>query len=108
MSFTDTNLLKMADRNELRENALAEYGSHFDIWLDDLKKTHTYICLVDGYEENWVEIYKQLNRIFKETVWCQRKLKNEDEEDDPWLRITKTQLDNYILCKYFNYLSSAD
>ena len=95
----------MANRNELRENALAEYGNHFDIWLDDLKKNHTYLSLVDGYEENWIEIYKQLNRIFKETYWCRRKLKN---EDDPWLRITKTQLDNYILCKYFNYLSSAD
>ena len=93
----------MANRNELRENALTEYSCHFDIWLDDLKKTHTYICLVDGYEEDWRKIYKELNRIFKETVWCRRKLKNETstKEDDPWLRINHNQLDNYTLYKYF-------
>ena len=99
----------MANAEELRELVLDEYGSHFDIWLDDFKKNLTYFSLVDGYEENWIEIYKVLNRIFKETYWCQRKLMLTKEaltkEDDVWLTITNTQLDNYILRKYFTFLS---
>ena len=99
----------MANAEELRELVLDEYGNHFDLWLVDLKKNHAYFSLVDGYEENWIEIYKVLNRIFKETYWCQRKLMLTKEaltkDDDVWLTITNTQLDNYILCKYFTFLS---
>ena len=98
----------MDNRNELREYALAEFGELFDMWLDDAKKNGTYSWVVVGYEYNWIEIYKQLIRIFKETYWCKRELKYKNEEDNPWPRITKTQLDNYVLCKYFNYLSSTD
>ena len=99
----------MANAEELRELVLDEYGNHFDLWLVDLKKNLTYFSLVDGYEENWIEIYKVLNRIFKETYWCQRKLMLTKEaltkDNDVWLTITNTQLDNYILCKYFTFLS---
>ena len=75
-------------------------------WM--MLKTVQYSWVVVDYEENWIEIYKALNRIFKETYWCKRELKYKNEEDNPWPRITKTQLDNYVLCKYFNYLSSTD
>ena len=99
----------MASAEELRELVLDEYGNHFDLWLVDLKKNLTYSWLVGGYEENWIEIYKALNRIFKETYWCQRKLMLTKEaltkEDDVWLTITNAQLDSYILRRYFTFLS---
>ena len=95
----------MANAEKLRECVLDEYGEHFDMWLVGFKKNHTYFSLVDGYEENWIKIYEKLNRIFKETYWHERKLKigTSTEEDDVWRTITDTQLDSYILRRYFKF-----
>ena len=87
----------MANRKELREDALARYSRHFDDWLHDFKKTDTYTGIVADYEEDWSKIYKELHRIFKDTVWNPMKLRNETstKEDDPRLRIDRDQLSNY-------------
>ena len=87
----------MANRKELRENGLARYSRHFDPWLIDFKETDTYAGIVTDYEEDWSNIYKELHRIFKDTVWNQMKLRNEvpTKEDDPRLRIDAGQLSNY-------------
>ena len=87
----------MANRNELRENALARYSSHFDGWLYDFKKTDTYTGIVADYEEDWSKIYKELHRIFKDKIWNPMKLRNETStnEDDPRVRIDPDQLNNY-------------
>ena len=87
----------MDNRNELRENALTQYRREFDIWLHDFKKTDTYTDIVADYERCWSNIYKELNRIFKDTVWNQMKLKNAKptKEDDPRLKIDSDQLNNY-------------
>ena len=95
----------MANAEKLRECILDEYGEHFDAWLVDLKKNNTYWGLVDGYEENWIKIYEKLNRIFKETYWHKRKLDigTSTVEDDVWRRITDTQLNAFILRRYFKF-----
>ena len=87
----------MANRKELRETALTRYSREFDLWLHDFKKTDTYTNIVIDYERCWSKIYKELNRIFKDTVWNQMKLKNETatKEDDPRLKIDASQLNNY-------------
>ena len=87
----------MANRKELRENALTQYRRDFDLWLYDFKKTDTYTNIVIDYERCWSKIYKELNRIFRDTVWNQMKLKNETstKEDDPRLKIDASQLNNY-------------
>ena len=67
--------------------------------MDDFKKTDTYTGIVADYERCWSKIYKELNRIFKETVWNQLKLKFKKKtpikDDDPRLRIEPDQLNNY-------------
>ena len=87
----------MANRNELRGNALARYSSHFDGWLYDFKKTDTYTGIVADYEEDWSKIYKELHRIFKDKIWNPMKLRNETStnEDDPRLKIDVGELNNY-------------
>ena len=87
----------MANRKELREDALARYRRDFDTWLYDLKKTDTYTNIVVDYEECWSKIYKELNRLFKAKVWYPMKWKNEasTKEDDPRLKIDVAQLNNY-------------
>ena len=87
----------MANKKELREDALTQYRRDFDIWLYDLKKTDTYTNIVIDYERCWSKIYKELNRIFKENVWYPMKLKNEasTKEDDPRLKIDVGELNNY-------------
>ena len=69
----------MAARAELRETALSRYKRDFDIWLYDFKETDAYNDIVDRYERSWSEIYKELNRIFKEKVWYPSKLSNKNE-----------------------------
>ena len=58
--------------------------------------------MVTDYERCWSKLYKELNRIFKDTVWNPMKLRNETStketstnEDDPRLRIDASQLNNY-------------
>ena len=50
------------------------YRREFDKWLNDFKETDTYANIVDGYEECWSEIYKELHRRFKENIWNPSKL----------------------------------
>ena len=69
----------MADKEELRENPLTRYSRGFDTWLYDFKETDTYAAIVNDYEEDWREIYKELNRIFREKVWNPLKLTNKNE-----------------------------
>ena len=85
----------MANRNEPREDALARYRRHFDDWLYDFNKTDTYTCIVTDHEEDWSKIYKELHRIFKDTVWNPMKLRTSTEEDDPRLKIDPCQVNNY-------------
>ena len=92
MSFTDTNLLKMADREEIQKSDLIQHSRDFDRWLEDFTETDTYISIVTEYKKDWRKIYDELLEIFNTTVW---KLRNEDEEDDPRLRIDASQQDNY-------------
>ena len=92
MSFTDTNLLKMVDREEIQKSDLIQHSRDFDRWLEDFTETDTYISIVTEYKKDWRKIYDELLEIFNTTVW---KLRNEDEEDDPRLRIDASQQDNY-------------
>ena len=87
----------MATRKELREDALTQYRRDFDIWLHDFKKTGAYTNIDVDYERCWSKIYKELNRIFKENVWHEMKLKNAKpiKEDDPRLKIDASQLNDY-------------
>ena len=59
----------MADREELQGSDLARYCRDFATWLYDFIETDTYAAIVGDYEECSSEIYKELNRIFKEKVW---------------------------------------
>ena len=93
MSFTDTNLLKMADREEIQKSDLIQHSRDFDQWLEDFTETDTYMSIVTEYNKDWRKIYDELLEIFNTTVW---KLRNEDEyEDDPRLRMDANQKDNY-------------
>ena len=87
----------MANRKELRENALSRYSRNFDTWLDDFKETDTYGAIVGDYEECWSKIYKELHRLFKEKVWNPMKLRNETstKEDDQRRSLNAEQLNNY-------------
>ena len=91
MSFTNTNLLKMVDREEIQKSDLIQHSRDFDRWLEDFTETDTYISIVTEYKKDWRKIYDELE-IFNTTVW---KFRNEDEEDDPRLRIDASQQDNY-------------
>ena len=74
----------MADREELQGSDLVRYNRDFAIWFNDFINTDTYAAIVGDYKKCSSEIYEKLNRIFKENVWYQRKLKNEastKEED---------------------------
>ena len=92
----------MANTEELGEGGLSPYYRDFHIWLKDFEETSSYADLVNGHDRHWIKIYKELDQIFNDTVW---KLRNEapteetssdeDEEDDPRLRIDANQQDNY-------------
>ena len=92
----------MANTEELHEHPSTRYARHFDIWLKDFKETGSYADLVNGHDGHWIKIYRELDQIFKDTVW---KLRNEapteetssdeDEEVIPMLKIDASQRDNY-------------
>ena len=67
-----------------------EFYSHFHTWLDDFEKTDAYTNIVGNYEKCWIKIYKELQRIFTDTVWNEMK-----KEDDRPPRIDDDQKDNY-------------
>ena len=56
---------------------LVRYNRDFAIWFNDFRNTDTYAAIVGDYKECSSEIFEKLNRFFTDTVWNQRKLKNE-------------------------------
>ena len=89
----------MANTEELHEHAFTRYNRDFDTWLYDFKETDTYAVIVADYEGRWSEIYKELNRIFKENVWNPMKLRNKNEASTNQHHQRRSsdneQLDNY-------------
>ena len=87
----------MANTEELREHAFTRYNRDFDTWLYDFKETDTYAVIVADYEGCLSEIYKELNRIFKENVWNPMKLRNKNETSTNHQRRSSDneQLNNY-------------
>ena len=67
----------MANTEELPEHPLTRYARHFDIWLEDFKETSSYADIVIGHDGHWGKIYRELDQIFKDTVWNPMKLRNE-------------------------------
>ena len=75
----------MAGREELQDlirygreqQDLVRYNRDFAIWFNDFRNTDTYAAIVGDYKKCSSEIYEKLNQIFTDTVWNQRKLKNE-------------------------------
>ena len=71
-------------RDGREQMELVRYNRDFALWFNDFINTDTYAEIVDGYKECPSEILEKLNQIFTDTVWNQRKLKNEastKEED---------------------------
>ena len=77
---------------EIQKSDLVQYTRDFDRWLEDFTETDTYMDLITEYKKDWRKIYDELFDIFNTTVW---KFRNEDEEDDPRLKIDVSQRDNY-------------
>ena len=92
--FTNTNLLKMANNYDqwLEDyKKTVQYGLDYDRWLKDLKKTDRYMSIVAKHKQNWRKIHDQLLAIFNNEL----KLRREDEEGNPLLKIDVSQRDNY-------------
>ena len=68
-------------KSTLQDVTLTWYKREFDKWLNDFKETDAYADIVDGYEECWSEIYKELHRRFKENIWNPIKLANGCNEE---------------------------
>ena len=62
----------MDNRQEQREPDLEQYYKEFHLWLKDFEKTDEYKKVVADYETDWIEIYKELGRIFEYTVWLEK------------------------------------
>ena len=92
--FTNTNLLKMAVKYDqwLEDyKKTVQYDLDYDRWLKDLKKTPTYMSIVTKHNRDWRKIHDQLLAIFNNDL----KLRREDEEVIPILKIDASQRDNY-------------
>ena len=62
----------MDNRQEQHEPDLKQYYKEFHLWLKDFEKTDEYNKVVIDYEKDWIEIYKELGRIFEYTVWLEK------------------------------------
>ena len=62
----------MDNRQEQHEPDLEQYYKEFHLWLKDFEKTDEYNKVVVDYKTDWVEIYKELGRIFEYTVWLEK------------------------------------
>ena len=92
--FTNTNLLKMAAKYDqwLEDyKKTVQYDLDYDRWLKDFKKTPTYMSIVTKHNRDWRKIHDQLLAIFNNDL----KLRREDEEVIPILKIDASQRDNY-------------
>ena len=49
--------------------SLQRYRREFDLWLEGFKETDIFSEIVDGYDECWSKIFKELHKIFKRDVW---------------------------------------
>ena len=45
--------------------SLQRYRREFDLWLEGFKETDIFSEIVDGYDECWSKIFKELHKIFK-------------------------------------------
>ena len=61
----------MDNRQEQHEPDLKQYYKEFHLWLKDFEKTDEYNKVVIDYKTDWIEIYKELGRIFEYTVWLE-------------------------------------
>ena len=71
-------------RDGREQQDLVRYNRDFAIWFDDFRNTDIYAAIVGDYTKCSSEIYEILNQIFTDTIWNERKLKNEastKEED---------------------------
>ena len=62
----------MDNKQEQHETDLKQYYKEFHLWLNDFEKTDRYNKVVVDYEKNWIKIYKELDRIFENTVWLEK------------------------------------
>ena len=68
-----------------------QYGLDYDRWLEDFEGTPKYMSIVTEHNCDWRKIYDQLLAIFNNEL----KLRCEDEEGDPVLKLDVSQRDNY-------------
>ena len=47
------------------------YRREFDLWLEAFKQGDLFEEIVEGFDQDWSSIYKELHRIFKRDVWNQ-------------------------------------
>ena len=45
------------------------YRREFDLWLEAFKEEDLFEEIVEGFDQDWSSIYKELHRIFKRDVW---------------------------------------
>ena len=66
------NRQKQYELDEPEEPDLKQYYEEFHLWLDDFEKTDEYKKMVADYNTDWIKIYKELGRIFENTVWLEK------------------------------------
>ena len=67
-------MAELHKKNTFEDVTLTWYKMKFDDWLYDFKNVDAYGDIVNNYERRWSEIYKELHRRFKETIWNPTKL----------------------------------
>ena len=68
-----------------------QYGLDYDRWMEDFEGTDMYMSIVTEHKEDWRKIHDHLLVIFNNEL----KLRREDEEGNPILKIDVSQRDNY-------------
>ena len=66
------NRQKQYEPDEPEEPDLKQYYKEYHLWLNDFEKTDEYNKMVADYKMDWIKIYKELGRIFENTVWLER------------------------------------
>ena len=68
-----------------------QYALDYDRWMEDFEGTPLYMSIVAEHNRDWRKIHDQLFVVFNNEL----KLRREDEEGDPLLKIDVSQRDNY-------------
>ena len=68
-----------------------QYALDYDRWLEDFEGTPRYMSIVTEHNSDWRKIYDKLFVIFNNEL----KLRREDEEGDPMLKLDVSQRNNY-------------